>query len=82
MEEQNCFLGFDAYKKLVEADLDYVILATPPYYRPEHLSAAIAAARHVFTEKPVGVDPVGLRAFLEAGKMADTEVLSRVLRSC
>lgn len=75
VEEKNCFLGFDAYKKLVELDLDYVILATPPYYRPDHFSAAIAAGKHVFTEKPVGVDPVGVRKFLEAGKMADAKKL-------
>lgn len=78
IEDKHCFLGLDAYKKLLELDLDYVILATPPYYRPEHLSAAIAAGKHVFTEKPVGVDPVGLRMVLAAGKMADAKKLSVV----
>ena len=36
----NAILGFDAYKKLAELDLDYVILATPPYYRPDHLATS------------------------------------------
>ena len=36
IDEKNCFVGFDAFQKLLEAELDYVILATPPYYRPEH----------------------------------------------
>ena len=34
---KNCFSGFDAYKKLLELDLDVVILATPPHFRPAHL---------------------------------------------
>lgn len=76
IEDKHCFVGFDAYKKLVELDLDYVILATPPYYRPEHFTAAIKAGRNVFTEKPVAVDPVGIRMMLEAGKMADEKKLS------
>ncbi|HPD32699.1 MAG TPA: Gfo/Idh/MocA family oxidoreductase [Phycisphaerae bacterium] len=76
IEDKHCFVGFDAYKKLLELDLDYVILATPPYYRPEHFTAAIKAGKHVFTEKPVAVDPVGIRIMLEAGKMADEKKLS------
>jgi myo-inositol 2-dehydrogenase / D-chiro-inositol 1-dehydrogenase len=75
VEEKNCFLGLDAYKKLLELDLDYVILATPPYFRPEHLTAVLEAGKNVFTEKPVGVDPVGLRKVLEAGKIADQKKL-------
>ena len=56
---RHCFVGFDAYKKLLDTDVDYVILATPPHYRPEHLEAAVEAGKHVFMEKPVAVDPVG-----------------------
>jgi len=47
-----CFTGFDAYKNVIESGVDLVILATPPGFRPTHLAAAIAAGKHVFTEKP------------------------------
>jgi predicted dehydrogenase len=70
--DDKCFTGFDAYKKVLELDIDLVILATPPYFRPEHFRAAVEAKKHVFTEKPVAVDPVGARAFLAAAKKAET----------
>ncbi|HXW04614.1 MAG TPA: Gfo/Idh/MocA family oxidoreductase [Vicinamibacterales bacterium] len=62
--DDRCFTGFDAYQKVIAADVDYVILAAPPAFRPAHLEAAVAAGRHVFTEKPVAVDPAGIRAVL------------------
>ena len=70
LEDANCFVGFDAYKRLLEVDLDYVILATPPYFRPEHFQACVEARKHVFMEKPVAVDPVGARAVMTASKQA------------
>ena len=57
---KRCFVGFDAYRKVLETDVDYVILATPPHFRPEHFSAVVEAGKHAFIEKPVGVDPVGI----------------------
>jgi myo-inositol 2-dehydrogenase/D-chiro-inositol 1-dehydrogenase len=48
-----------------------VILATPPYFRPEHFSAAIKAKKHVFMEKPVAVDPVGIRSILSTAQKAN-----------
>ncbi len=55
-----CFTGFDAYKKLLAVpEINYVILATPPHFRPVHLKAAIEAGKHVFMEKPVAVDVAG-----------------------
>jgi myo-inositol 2-dehydrogenase/D-chiro-inositol 1-dehydrogenase len=52
-------------------DLDIVILATPPYFRPEHFQACVEARKHVFMEKPVAVDPVGARAIMAASKQAE-----------
>jgi predicted dehydrogenase len=72
------FVGFDAYKKLVQLDLDYVILATPPHFRPAHLEAAVNAGKHVFTEKPVAVDPPGARLVIKMGKLAQEKGLSIV----
>ena len=61
---EHVYTGFDAYKKVLASDIDLVILATPPGFRPMHLAAAVAAGKHVFTEKPVAVDSVGIRSVL------------------
>jgi predicted dehydrogenase len=58
------FTGFDAYKNVLASDINYVILATPPGFRPTHLSAAVAAGKNIFTEKPVAVDGPGIRTVL------------------
>lgn len=71
LEDSKCFTGFDAYKRLIETDVDIVILATPPYFRPEHFQACVEARKHVFMEKPVAVDPVGARAVMAASKQAE-----------
>jgi myo-inositol 2-dehydrogenase / D-chiro-inositol 1-dehydrogenase len=65
-----CFVGFDAFQKVIDADVDIVILATPPFFRPEHLAAAIQAKKHVFAEKPVCVDPVGARSVMATAQKA------------
>ena len=64
------FVGFDAYKKVLASDIDIVMLATPPGYRPEHFVAAIEAKKHLFSEKPFGTDPVGVRKVMAAAKKA------------
>ncbi|HPS55515.1 MAG TPA: Gfo/Idh/MocA family oxidoreductase [Sedimentisphaerales bacterium] len=64
------FTGFDAYKKILATDIDLVILTTQPAFRPIHLKAAIEAGKHVFMEKPVAVDPVGVRSVIESSKLA------------
>jgi predicted dehydrogenase len=69
--DENCLLGFDEYKKVIESDVDIIILATPPHFRPEHFVAAIEARKHVFMEKPVAVDPVGARSIIASSKKAE-----------
>lgn len=65
------FGGFDAYKKVLSiAEINYIILATPPGFRPIHFAAAIDAGKNVFTEKPVAVHGSGARIMYEAGKQA------------
>jgi len=68
--EENKFLGFDAYKKVIELS-DAVILATPPGFRPMHFEACVNAEKHVFMEKPLAVDVPGYKKVIEAGKLAD-----------
>jgi predicted dehydrogenase len=76
--EDKCFGGFDAYKKVLECDVDMVILTEPPHFRPEHLKAAIEAGKHVFMEKPVAVDPVGVRSVIASSELADKKKLTIV----
>ncbi len=65
------FVGFDAYRKVLASDIDIVMLATPPGYRPEHFVAAVEAKKHIFAEKPFGTDPVGVRKVMAAAKKAE-----------
>ncbi len=73
--DDHCFVGFDAYEKVLASGVDYVILATPPGFRPQHLKAAVAAGKHVFAEKPVAVDGPGVRACLEVYEQAKAKGL-------
>lgn len=69
---ENCFVGFDGYKKLMAMpEVDVVILATPPQFRPEHFLEAVKNNKHSFLEKPVAVDPVGIRSVLTTAKKAE-----------
>jgi predicted dehydrogenase len=68
--DQTCFVGWDAYRQVIDAGVDYVILASPPGFRPAHLDAAIRADKHVFTEKPVAVDAAGVRMCLALAEEA------------
>ncbi len=70
------FTGSDGYKKVIESGVDIVLLCTPPGWRPIHFEAAIEANKHVFTEKPVGTDPVGTRRFMAAAKKAEEKKLT------
>ena len=71
-----CFSGFDGYMKaLAVPGVNYVILASPPGFRPAHFKAAIAAGKHVFTEKPVCVDGPGARIMYAASEEAKAKGL-------
>lgn len=76
------FIGFEAYKQVMETDVDVVLLTTPPSFRPYHLMAAVEAGKHVFCEKPVAVDAYGVRKVLEAAKKAKEKNLSLVSGFC
>ena len=56
------FVGFDAYQKVIDSDVDLVLFATPPHFRPIHYAAAVKAGKHVFLEKPCCVDAPGYRS--------------------
>ncbi|MEI6236277.1 MAG: Gfo/Idh/MocA family oxidoreductase [Planctomycetota bacterium] len=76
------FVGFDAYKKVIDSDIDVVLLTTPPGFRPEHIRYAIEKGKHVFAEKPVAVDGPGIRTVLAAVDEAKKKKLSIVSGLC
>ncbi len=76
VEEKNKFVGLDAVDKVLATDIDIVLLTTPPGFRPAHLHKAINAGKHVFCEKPLGVDAPAIRYALEAVKMAKEKGLA------
>jgi len=78
VKEKNRFVGFDAYKKAIDL-ADVVILTTPPGFRPYHFEYAIANDKHVFMEKPVATDPVGIRKVLATAKIAKAKKLNVVV---
>jgi predicted dehydrogenase len=74
--EKRRFAGWNAYEKVLETDVDLVLLTTPPHFRPIQARAAIEAGKHVFMEKPVAVDPWGVRHIIKTGKMAKKKGLA------
>lgn len=71
VSRDRCFTGINAYEKVMALpDVDYVILATPPHFRPAHLRAAVEAGKHTFVEKPAAIDAMGVRSVIESGEIA------------
>ena len=67
---EKCFGGADCYRKLIETDVEIVLMATAPLFRPVHIEACVKAGKHIFAEKPVAVDPPGCRRVIAAGELA------------
>jgi len=74
--ESRKFLDLDGYLKGIGADVDMVLLCTPPGFRPIHFEAAVKAGRHVFMEKPVAVDAPGVRRIMAANEEAKKKGLA------
>lgn len=70
------FVGLEAYKQLIDLDdVDVVIVATPPLFRPIHFQYAVEKNKHSFLEKPICVDPVGYRTIMATAKQAQAKNL-------
>lgn len=63
--------AYKDYRELLASDVDAVLIATPAFLHPEHFEAAVKARKHIFCEKPAGVDAAGVRRFQAAAKKAD-----------
>ncbi len=73
------FTGFDNYLGVCAvADVNLVVTAAPPGFRPIHLKAIVGAGKHVFMEKPVAVDPVGIRSVIASSDLAAQKGLAIV----
>jgi myo-inositol 2-dehydrogenase/D-chiro-inositol 1-dehydrogenase len=78
---ERAYVGLDAYEKVINS-VDVVLLATPPGFRPQHLTAAVNANKHVFCEKPCATDSPGVRDVIAAQKLAQTKNLNLVAGFC
>ncbi len=72
------FVGFDAYQKVIESDVDVVLLATPPGFRPQHLEAAIEGGKNAFVEITPAIDAPGVRSVLKSAQLAEKQGLAIV----
>jgi len=72
----------DAYQKVIDSDVDVVLLASPPGFRPVHLEAAVKAGKHIFCEKPVATDVAGVRSVMESVKRSKEKNLTLVSGLC
>ncbi len=82
VDDEHCFSGLDAYKKLLATDINVVLIAAPPFFRPDHFEAAVAAGMQIFCEKPIATDAVGVRRVEAACKEADAKGLNVVSGLC
>ena len=76
IDRSKCIVGWDAYQKVAESDAEFVMLITPPVFRPLHLDLLVDAGKHVLMQKPVAVDAPGCRRVVEAGERAKKKGLA------
>ena len=74
--EERRFAGLDGYQKAMQCDVDVVLLASPPAFRPAHFEAAVKAGKHVFMEKPLATDAPGARRIQAANEEAKKKGLA------
>ena len=74
VDDDHCFTGFDGYKRVIEAS-DVVLIANAAKFHPFHAFSAIQAGKHVFVEKPHGIDPRGVKLMQQACDLAKEKKL-------
>jgi predicted dehydrogenase len=71
LDASQLFLGAKAYEQIAASkEVDAIVVATPPYFHPQHLESVVAAGKHVYLEKPVAVDVPGALKVVEIGRRA------------
>ncbi len=76
------FLGFDCHQRVIDSGVDVVLLTSYPQFRPGHLKAAVEAKKHVFAEKPLGVDGPGVRSVLASAAIAKANNTALLVGFC
>ena len=77
IEDKHCFVGFDAYLKLLDIDeINYVLITSTPHFHPMQLRAAIEAGKNAFIEKPASTDVMGAKSVIESGELAKKKGLA------
>jgi myo-inositol 2-dehydrogenase / D-chiro-inositol 1-dehydrogenase len=82
VKDDQAFSGLNCLNEILGTDIDVVLLATPPGFRPAQMEAAINAGKHVFCEKPVAVDAPGVRRVMAASELAKQKGLNVVSGLC
>ncbi|MHC4433195.1 MAG: Gfo/Idh/MocA family protein [Planctomycetota bacterium] len=77
VDDDHCFAGFDGYKPVIESS-DVVVIANAAKFHPLHTMTALKAGKHVFVEKPHGIDPRGIKLVRQAAELAKQKGLSLV----
>jgi myo-inositol 2-dehydrogenase / D-chiro-inositol 1-dehydrogenase len=71
IDPSRMFKGLEAYEPLFASkDVDAVYIATPPWFHPAQLEAAVASGKHIYLEKPVAVDVPGAKKVIALGEKA------------
>ena len=80
VDKDHCFVGFDAYQKLIDCGIDVAVIACSSHFQSMFLKAAVDAGKHVFVEKPHSLDVPGLKRVMATCEDARKKGLSRRLR--
>jgi predicted dehydrogenase len=79
---ETSFTGLDAYRKVIDSGVDVVLLASPPGFRPVHFQYAVEAGKHIFCEKPMATDAVGVRSIMKSVELSKQKKLAVVAGFC
>lgn len=68
--ESRCHKGLNAYRDILQSNVDAVVITSPPYFHPQQTEEAVQAGKHIWLSKPVAVDVPGCKRIVESGKKA------------
>src|SRR5438132_14170160 len=83
LDPKQLFVGPRAYERLAASkEVDAIVIATPPYFHPQHLETAVAAGKHVYLEKPVAVDVAGAKRDRKSTRLNSSHTVSSYAVFC
>ena len=66
--------AYKNYQDVLASDVDAIMIATPVYLHPEHFEAAVKSGKHIYMEKPAGLDVAGVKRVMKAADGADRKI--------